>query len=881
MKIRAERIYQRLLALLPSELRSGFEEEMTHLFLMRLQGAQGPLAKLTVWLRALGDLLVQGAAGRMAPSKEAGRREAGASPLRALAQDLRYSARTLRRSPSFTFTAALTLALGIGGTTVAFTLVNGVLLRPLPFPEDGELVSIRELGPEGQSQTLSFPNYDDFRTQTRAFSGIAALRFAGGSTILGGEEPTRGVAVPVSREFFSLMGVPPILGRPILPEENRQGGEAVAVVAYEFWARNLGSEESLESLRITIEGTPYSVVGVMPPGFKVLEEADVYLPLEQNPFMVRSSSNYRAIGRLAPGATLIQARVELEGLVARIQEAYPEDARLDGVILQPLREVLLGDLTRPLFLLLGASAVLLLLACSNVASTLMARSIRRQREMAVRTALGGGRGALVRLALTESVLLALISGLAGVGLTFGALEILKSLGAGFIPRLATVSINGPVLAFALGATLLTPAFFGVLPALRVPEPATALRSGSMGNTRGKGGGGWSLLVGGQVALAVTLVVASGLLIRSMREVLNTETNIRQEGILTLALDLSGEEYNALSTRALRLRELKEELASLPGVREVGLVTSLPNVRPLMTGAIFEPPMPAEGLPEVLALEVGWRVVDEDYFRAMGIPLRKGRTFTTEDGPESPPVIVLNEAVERILFPDGESLGSRVQFVPFWENVDLEVVGVVAEARDWRVPRGEQREAYVFWPQRLNYSRQFTAVIHTDGDPGGMVPAVRDRLRALAPNLPGTFSTMEGRLADSIRDRVFTLWILSGFAFLSLFLSAVGIFGVVSYTVSSRGREIGIMLALGAGRRTVRTSLFLRSARPVVVGLGVGAAAALLAGGVMESLLYQVSPRDPVALILAPMVLLVAAAIAIVLPVFRFTRVDPAGTMREE
>jgi hypothetical protein len=292
-------------------------------------------------------------------------------------------------------------------------------------------------------------------------------------------------------------------------------------------------------------------------------------------------------------------------------------------------------------------------------------------------------------------------------------------------------------------------------------------------------------------------------------------------------------------------------------------------------------MPADGFPQHLVREVGWRVVDEDYFRAMGIPLREGRWFTTEDGPESPPVVVLSEAVARILFPDRDAVGSVVQFPPFWSDVNLQVVGVVAEARDWRVPRGEQTEAFIFWPQRLNYTTHLTAVLHTEGDPAALVGPARERLRILAPSLSGTFRTMEARMADSVRDRRFILAALTGFALLSLLISAVGIFGVVSYTVSSRAREIGIMLALGAGLASLRTLMLVRSARPVVAGLGVGLVAAFLAGGVIESLLYQVSPRDPVAFAVAPLVLLAAAALAILVPVLRFTRVDPAACMREE
>ena len=904
-------LYRRLLLLLPRTLRAGYEEEMAFLFQRRLRETRGPLGRAGVWVRGLGDILGQGISelilqrgrestgtpsagetGSARPAGQAGGRgwgsgwggaggSSGAPLFEAVGADVRFGLRTLRRNPSFTLVAALTLAIGIGGTTVAFSLVKGVLLRPLPFPADQELVVIRQLDPDGEEQTLSFPNFDDFRNQARSLQGIAALRFPHGTTILGGGEPASGVVVPVSREFFSLLGVQPFLGRPILPEENRPGGDPVAVVGFEYWSRFLGSEERLEGLRITVEGTSYAVVGVMPPGFKVLEDADVYLPLEPNPQRIRDSSNYRGIGRLAEGANLLQARTELNGIAQRLEEAYPQEARLSGVAMRPLREELLGAVTRPLFLLLGASGILLLLACSNVASTLMARSVRREREMALRTAMGGGRFRLIRLVFTESLLLAGFSGLLGMGLTVGTLEALKLLGADFIPRLATVSLDASVLAFALGATLGTSLLFGLLPAVRIPEPASSLRSGALGNSPGRRGMGWSLLVGGQVALAVSLVVASGLLLRSMREILSTETHFRPNGVLTVGLDFTSVQSVPIKGGQVRLGELKEEWRTLPGVTHVGFVSYLPTNRGMMTGTVYRPPLPADGLPEHMAGPVGWRVVYSDYFQAMGIPLREGRFFQGPDGPDSPPVIILNESLARALFPDGDAVGSFVGFEPFRRDAEMEVVGVVAEARDWRVPAGEQMEGFVLASQNLGYARFLTATIQTSGDPSGLTGPARERLRAFQPGIPGNFRTMDSILADSFRDRAFTLGVLGVFALLSLFLSAVGIYGVVGYTVSARAREIGIMLALGAGTGRLRWQVFLSAARPVVVGIGVGVGLALASGLLLESLLFQVSPRDPATLAAAPLVLLFASSVAILIPVVRHTRVDPAGSMREE
>jgi predicted permease len=377
-----------------------------------------------------------------------------------------------------------------------------------------------------------------------------------------------------------------------------------------------------------------------------------------------------------------------------------------------------------------------------------------------------------------------------------------------------------------------------------------------------------------------LVVTSGLLLRSMREILTAETHYRSGGVLTIAMDFSTAGFSSPEEGQLMFEELKRELGSLPGVVNVGFVSYLPMDRGMMTGGVYRPPWPEEGIPEHVA-NVGWRVVDEDYFRVMGIPLRKGRFFSAEDVADSPPVIVLNEAVDRKLFPDGDALGSPVGFAPFWQDTELEVVGVVAEARDWRVPQGEQPEGYVFMAQKPDYARYMTAVLGTDEDPASLIGPARERLRALVPAVPGTFRTLESLLADSYRDRSFTLGVLAMFALLALFISAVGIYGVVSYTVSAQAREIGIRLALGAAIGNLRSRIFLRSARPVVAGLAAGVGLALAGGKLLESILYEVSPRDPMALTIAPLVLLGASALAIALPVLRHTRIDPASTMREE
>jgi predicted permease len=389
------------------------------------------------------------------------------------------------------------------------------------------------------------------------------------------------------------------------------------------------------------------------------------------------------------------------------------------------------------------------------------------------------------------------------------------------------------------------------------------------------------LVASEAALAVVLVVACGLLVRSLQQILSEQTNFRAEGVLTVEMDLRSSAQNTNEGRGVLLEEIKAEFEALPGVSTVGYVSYLPTQASMMSGPVFKSPAPLQRDPNRPGTSSGWRVVDADYFAAMGIPLLLGRVFNAEDRRDAPPVVVLNDALANRAFPGEDPIGQLIKFIPFWMEDDLTVIGVVAEARDWRRGVGGQPEAYVHWPQRPGYTRDMTAVIHTEGSPTALVRPVRDRLRAVAPSVPGTMRTMETLVNESLRERTFILAALGSFAVLSLVLAGVGIFGVVSYSVSNQAREIGIKLALGAEPSVVRGKIFSSSIAVVGVGVVIGLVCALLSGKVMESLLFGVSPRDVATLAAAPAVLLAAATLAIGVPVFRYTRVDPVEVMRAE
>ena len=888
---RSQRIYARLLArVVPTELRNEFGEEMAYHFGRRLAGARRRRDRAAVWFRGVWDLLGTGLKERLKTRRRPGRFPVpGGRPHRregsmsAFWKDIRYALRGLAHSPSFTLVSVLTLALGIGATTVAFTLVNGILLRPLPVPEPHRLVYLMEESDGGRELMLSYPNFDDWRTHATSLQDLAAVQFPSEVTVQGGQDPARARVLQVSREFFQVLDIQPFLGRVILPQENRPGGARVAVVSYEFWGRALGGREELEDLTLTLLGRSWQVVGVMPPGFRVLEEADLYLPMELSPVQIRSAHNYRGIGRISSGATLARVREEMNGIAARIKSELGDETDADRVSIRPLRDQIVGDAQRPLFLLLGAAGLLLLIACTNQASTLLARANHRRREMAIRTAVGAGRGHLVRQLLSESLLLAGLGGGLGLALTYATLRTLKALGPDLVPRLGSVAVASSVLAFALAGTLATAILFGLAPALGSSrDVAGALRTGQQGGGRHPREAGWGLLVGGEVALAVVLVVGSALLVRSLREILTLDTNFRAEGVLTLEMDVSGQGFDEVASRTGFFRDLEAELGALPGVDAVGLISRLPTDPGTWTGPVLRSPVRDRENREEWVAIAGWRVIGGAYFRAMGIPLLQGRTFSQEeDRPDGTPVAILNRSLADRAFPGEDPIGKQVQALWDREGRDFTVVGVVAEARDWRREVGGQPELYVFWPQAISSTGWMTAVIHTEEDPGSLAGPSRDRIRALAPGLPPRIETMEARLSDSLKERSFLLSVLGTFAALSILLASVGIYGVVSYSVSRRTREIGIRLALGAPPGSVRTGVFTRALAVVAAGAGVGLLVAWALGGVMEGLLFGVTPRDPLAMASAPLVLLAVGALAILVPVYRHTRVDPVVTMKAE
>lgn len=883
--------YRLGLRLMPRDFRRDFGEEMARLVQDRLGEGRGVLNGFRVLARAYRDLLFAVIPEHLVYLRARRERSSvpGSGPVRegpsfsALGRDVRHAFRVLRTDPGYALISVWTLGAGIGATTVAFSLVNGILLRPLPFPDPDELVFLMEEDSRGRELMLSYPNFDDWRSQTVAFQDIAAVQFPNVATVQGGEEPARATVLSVSREFFRVMEINPLLGRPVLPDENRPGGERVLVSSYEFWSTALGSQDDLESITLSLYGGSWKVVGVMPPGFSVLEGADLYIPMELAPIRIRDAHNYRGIGRLAPGFSIARADQELDRIASAIRAEYGDESAAESVSSRPLREVVIGEADTPLLIILGASWVLLLIACANQASHLLARAEPRQKEMSVRSALGASRGRLVQQLLTEGGVLALLGCGLAVMVTFVASHILRIFGTDLIPRLDEAVIDVRVFLVALLAAAGTTVAFSLFPTIRATGQlsATLATSGQRGVTRVRGST-WNLLVGAEVAMAVLLVVGMGLLVRSLWEIVRADTGFIAESVVTVELDLSGQGLNTEEARTAFFDGLERSLSDVPEVESVGLVNRLPLQGGSWTGPVLRSPVTDRSDRSEWAAIAGWRVTDEDYFSTMEIRVLSGRLFDrTLDRPNGTPAAVLNQSLAARAFPGENPIGKQVQALWDSREADFTVIGVVAEARDWRLEPGSQPEMFVFWPQRLEHTQQMTAVLRPMASMSIPPSQVRDAIRTLAPGMPVELRAMESWIGESLKDRRFTVVVLGTFALTALMLAAVGIYGVVSYSVSQRKREIGIRLALGARPAQIRKR-FIRDSM-VVVGIGAvaGLVMALLAGRLMESLLYGVTSADPLALGLAPLVLFSTATLSILIPVFRLTRIHPSTAIEVE
>jgi putative ABC transport system permease protein len=805
-----------------------------------------------------------------------------------LLQDLRYAIRLLGKSPAFTAIAVLTLALGIGANTAIFTVVNAVLLRPLGFRDPARVVLVAEKSPYPTLST-SYENYSDWRDQSHSFESLEATR---GATIAltGAGEPERLNLRMATAPLFSLLGVNAILGRTFLAEEDRAGGAPVAVLSHGLWQRRFGGSRDILGKSITLDSQPYTVVGVLPSGFELLQPADVFLPFTPWAKTLPDDRNWHpgifVIGRLKDGISREQARTEMVGITKRLEEQYPIYNTGISADVVGLQEQLVQNVRPGLLLLLGAVAAVLLIACVNVANLLLARAASRGREVAIRTSMGATRWRVTRQLITESLLLSLAGGALGLLFAWASLGPLLKLSATSVPAVFAVSLDRWVLAFTLVISIATGMLFGVVPAFRTAklDLRETLNEGSRGSTAGPGHHRIrGALVATEIAMAMLLLVGSGLLLRSFSRLQDVPPGFQADHLLVADLPLSQGTYAKPVQRFEFFDRLVERAKSLPGVRSAGAASFLP-----VSGGGGLLHFNTSGRPPKSPHDytaAGYRTITPNYFETLGMPLEQGRFFTAGDTEKAPAVVVINAAMARTYFPGENPLGKRMQIgaTPVSDVPWMEVVGVVGDVRQG-LDLDPKAEMYLPYRQadQLIPVFQLSIVLRTAADPMLEASALRSALAEIDPNQPLVrVRTMEENMAATVAQPRFRTWLIGIFAALALVLAGVGVYGVMSYTVTQRTSEIGIRVTLGAQPEDVFRIVVGEGLRLALAGVGVGILAALALTRLLRSFLYGVSAYDPLTFGAVTMILTLVAVAASFFPARRATLVDPMVALRYE
>jgi len=804
-----------------------------------------------------------------------------------LVQDLRYAFRNLLKRPGFTFVAVITLALGIGANTAIFSVVNSVLLRPLPYAQPDRLVVINETS-AGRLIGSSYANFLDWRSQSTVFENVAALRPRESFNLTGVGESERLQGRLVTANFLSTLGIKPIRGRDFLAEDDQPGATPAVIISESLWQRRLSADENIIGKQLTLNGQTFTVIGITPRDFQFGAEADVSVPigLSAERFKLRGKDpGVRAIARLKADVPLERAQAELNTIAARLAEQYPESNNGRGVRLESLRESVIGDIRPTLLTLLGAVAFVLLIACANVANLLLTRSTARQKEIAIRTALGAGRLRIIRQLLTESLLLAVAGGAAGLLLAIWGTQLIISYMPEGVPRIAEVGVDGWVLAFTLAATALTGILFGLVPALQSfsPNLTEALKEGqrSSSGTRNRTG---RILVISEVALTLALLVGAGLLVKSFWRLSQVNPGFNPDKLLTMQISVQAPPDQGQRV-ANFLSELRQNVEKLPGVEKVAVSNGLP-----FEGANQPPFLIEEHAPPAAGQEPSGilYIASAGYLESMGISLLRGRSFSTHDTRDTPRVALIDEVFARQHFPNEDPLGKRIKLaVPGSES--QEIVGVVRHVEHFGLDgqNPAQAEFYFNFDQipvavLPRYVRRVNLLVRTNAEPLALAPAVRNQISALDKN-QAVFNvrTMEQMLYQSVADRRFSMILLAVFAVLALALAGVGIYGVISYSVAQRTREVGIRMALGAQTMDVVKLIVRDGLTTVLIGVGIGVVGALMLTRLMTTLLFAVRPTDLFTYATVALGLIVVALLACYLPARRATKVDPLEALRYE
>jgi putative ABC transport system permease protein len=808
--------------------------------------------------------------------------------MQTLLQDLRYAFRLLAKSPGFTAIAVLTLALGIGANSAIFSVVNGVLLRPLAFRDPARLVIVAEKSPFPTIST-SYQNFVDWRDQSRSFESMEATRGTGLS-LTGAGEPELLLARMATAGLFPLLGVEAHIGRTFLPEEDRAGGAPVALLSYGLWQRRFGGSREIIGKPITLASQPYSVVGVLPAGFQILQPADVFVPFKPWAATLPDDRNWHpgiiAVARLKPGVSREQARAEMVGITKRLEQQYPDYNTGTSADVVGLQEQMVQNIRPALILLLGAVSLVLLIACVNVANLLLARAASRGREVAIRTAMGAGRARVVRQLLTESVLLSLGGGLLGLFLAWASLGPLLKISAGSVPQVIPIELDRSVLFFTFLISLITGLVFGIVPALRTAglDLRGTLNKNSRGSTSGPGHHRLrGVLVASEMALAVLLLVGSGLLLRSFSRLQDVPPGFQSDHLLVADIPLSQTAYSKPEQRYQFFDRLVERAKVLPGVRSAGAASFLPVsgggsiIHFNITG---HPPKTPHDY-----VAAGYRTVTPNYLETLGVPLLQGRLLTPRDNEKAPAVVVINATMAKTHFAGENPLGKRIQLgaMPDKDVPTMEIVGVVGDVRPG-LGVDPQTEMYLPYRQAdlVLPVFQLSLVLRTAADPQLQTSALRSALAEIDPNQPlVNVRTMEDNIATTVAQPRFRTWLIGIFAAVALALAAVGVYGVMSYTVMQRTSEIGIRVTLGAQPEDVFKIVVGEGLRLALAGVGVGIVAALAMTRVLQSFLFGTSAYDPLTFFAVAMLLTIVAVAASFFPARRATLVDPMVALRYE
>jgi putative ABC transport system permease protein len=821
-----------------------------------------------------------------------------------LLSDLRHSIRVLLNSPGFTTIAIAALALGIGANTAIFSVVNTVLLQPLPYPEPDRIMRVERSYPQGAGPSSSIPKFMAWKKNNQVFEAMTIYDFQSLGLNLGsGDRPEQVHGIHVSQDYFHVFGVAPALGRTFLPQEDLPGGAKAAVVSNDLWKTRLGGDPSLLGKPLLLAGDPYTVVGILPASFHPDPPADVFIPLQADPNSINQGHYLLVAGRLKPGVTLEAANANMKMAGQRFREANPKWMdKNEGVAVVPLRDALVGDVKPALMILVGAVSFVLLIACANVANLLLARASGRQKEIAIRTAVGASRGRLISQLLTESVLLAAVSGLVGFLIGAWGVRVLLALSPGNLPRVnardhatsIVSALDWHVLAFTFAIALITGVVFGLFPALHISKLDV---NSVLKETSGRSGTGLrqnrarSILVASEMALAVILLVGAVLTIRTFVGLSSVQPGFDPHNVITMQTSLSGGRYDSTAKVENMARQVVQRIEALPGVQSAAATIMLPIEGGIDLPFLIEGRPPAKG--DLYSGDEQWRALSAHYFSAFRIPLLRGRAFDDRDTGKSERVLIINQSMAKKYWPKGDPIGQRITIGkglgPQFEEPTRQIVGVVGDVREsglrdsgqpvMYVPQGQVSDPLT---QLANSVIPMSWAIRTSSDPSALTSAIQREILAVDGQLPvSKIRTMEQVVSESTARQNFNMLLLSIFAGLALLLAAIGIYGLMSYTVEQRTQEIGIRMALGAGRTDMLKLIVRQGMLLAGIGVLIGLAAAFGLTRVLASLLFGVKTTDPLTYAAVALILTSVALLACYVPARRATKIDPLIALRYE